>query len=112
MNKPKLIELLQAEIAKDHPQEQKIFLRLIEQVWQIDWTVAAYDILSHYLTFDIPYFYRFMQMDIGDEDVEMQLLKDWVDARVSLKAEAKKGLVELVDTVNQLRIQARQEPVA
>ncbi|MEL7409129.1 MAG: hypothetical protein AAFN00_19645, partial [Cyanobacteria bacterium J06558_2] len=83
-----------------------IFVRLLKQVWQIDWTVAAYDVLGHFFSFDIPYFYRFMQMDEGEEE-EKQLLIDWVNSRYALKAEDKQDLLIAIDKVNQLRMQAR-----
>lgn len=62
MDKTKLIAALDAAIAKKSGDAvAKIILGLTKQVWQIDWTVAPFDIISHYLEFDIPYFYRFFE---------------------------------------------------
>ncbi|MEM7761474.1 MAG: hypothetical protein AAF298_25600 [Cyanobacteria bacterium P01_A01_bin.40] len=87
---------------------EKIVAQLTKQVWQIDWTVAPFDVVGHYLEFDIPYFYRFMQMDAGDEEEEMQIIRDWVDSRGALDKETKAGLVSLVEELNQLRVSVRQ----
>ena len=86
----------------------KIIVQLTKQVWQIDWTVAPFDIVAHYLAFDIPYFYRFMQMDEGDEAEEKQIILDWVEARFSLAKESKAKLPDLVNELNQLRVSVRK----
>ncbi|NEO52009.1 MAG: hypothetical protein F6K54_02220 [Okeania sp. SIO3B5] len=108
MNKESLLQALNAAIAKykDEPTARVVF-GLAKQVWQIDWTVAPFDILNHYLEFDISYFYRFMSMDIGDEAEEQQLLKDWIDTRHALDKEGKRRLPQLADELNQLRVAAR-----
>lgn len=111
MNKGKLDAALQAAIAKHAVPEQKIFLQLLRQVWQIDWTVAPYDVWGHYITYDVPYFLRFMQMDVGDEAEEKQLIIDWISSRYEMK---KKGsgwqseVVALMDEANQIRVEARK----
>ena len=87
---------------------EKIVVQLTKQVWEIDWTVAVFDIVSHYLTFDIPYFYRFMQMDTGDEAEEKQLLHDWIDSRYAVTKEVKAALPALVEELNQLRVSVRK----
>lgn len=107
MNKQALMDGLNGLIAQDRPVAVKLFFRLTKQVWQIDWTVAAYDVLGHYLAFDIPYFWRFMALDEGDSPEEEQLIRDWVDARIKLNSEAKKALVPAIDELNQLRMTAR-----
>ena len=107
MNKEALMAALDELIAKKEGVE-KIIAQLTKQVWQIDWTVAVFDILSHYLEFDIPYFYRFMSMDIGDEAEEKQLLHDWIDSRDAVTKEIKAALPALVDELNQVRVIARQ----
>lgn len=108
MNKQTLVDRLTAMVVEDRPTEAKIFLRLLKQVWEIDWTVAAYDVMSHFLTFDIPYFYRFMCLDEGDNAEEAQLIKDWVDARLVLKSNAKSALKDLIEEVNQVRNEVRK----
>lgn len=107
MNKDALIKELDALIASKEGAEKTV-VQLTKQVWQIDWTVAPFDIVGHYLEFDIPYFYRFMQMDFGDEAEERQILMDWVGGRGSLDKGVKGGLVALVYELNQLRVTARQ----
>jgi hypothetical protein len=108
MNKENLISAVDAAITKyaDDP-VARVICGLTRQVWQIDWTVAPFDIISHYLEFDMPYFYRFMAMDLGDEDEEQALLIDWVKSRNALNKEAKAKLPALVDELNQLRVTAR-----
>lgn len=108
MNTEALIAELDTLIAQDRPVLVKVFLRLLKQVWQIDWTVAAYDVMSHYLEFDIPYFYRFMALDEGDEAEENQLIKDWVAARLQVKNTDKPALINVISEVNELRVQVRQ----
>lgn len=107
MNKQALIGELDKLVQSTTIPEAQIFVRLVKQVWQIDWTVAAYDVLGHYLAFDVPYFWRFMQMDLGDEAEEKQLINDWIDARMSLKSENKKALVTVIDQLNQIKMQVR-----
>lgn len=107
MNKEALMAALNDLIAKKEGVE-KIIAQLTKQVWQIDWTVAVFDILSHYLEFDIPYFYRFMSMDIGDEAEEKQLLHDWIDSRDAITKEVKATFPDLVEELNQVRVIARQ----
>lgn len=107
MNKDALISSLDALIASKEGAEKTV-VELTKQVWQIDWTVAPFDVVSHYLAFDIPYFYRFMQMDEGDEEEERQILMDWVGGRGSLDKGIKGKIVDLVDELNQLRVSARQ----
>ena len=67
-----------------------------------------FDIVSHYLEFDIPYFYRFMQMDVGDEAEEKQILMYWVGSRDALNKDSKATLIPLIEDLNQLRLSVRQ----
>lgn len=108
IDKDKLIASLDTAIAKyqDNP-VNRVIVSLTKQVWQIDWTVAPYDIFSHFLEFDIPYFYRFMAMDLGDEEQEQALIMEWVNNRAALNNEAKANLPALVEELNQLRVDAR-----
>ncbi len=107
MNKEVLDSSLVALIAKKEGAE-KIIAQLARQVWQIDWTVAPYEIVSHYLSFDIPYFYRFMQMDVGDEEEEKQILVDWVETRDNLDKEIKKKIPTLIEELNTIKGEARK----
>ncbi|ACK64305.1 hypothetical protein PCC8801_0201 [Rippkaea orientalis PCC 8801] len=109
MDKSALIASIDDAIAKHEGNPvAKVILGLTKQVWQIDWTVAPFDIVSHYLEFDIPYFYRFMAMDLGDETEEQNLIIEWVNTRHALDKDAKAGLPALVDELNQLRVAARK----
>ncbi|MEM7761175.1 MAG: hypothetical protein AAF298_24050 [Cyanobacteria bacterium P01_A01_bin.40] len=107
MNKDALVSELDKLISQKQGSE-KIIAQLVKQVWQIDWTVAVFDIVSHYLAFDIPYFYRFMSMDVGDEAEERQILVDWVNSRDSLNKDSKAILIPLIEDLNQLRLSVRQ----
>ncbi|HEY9705466.1 MAG TPA: hypothetical protein V6C58_23715 [Allocoleopsis sp.] len=108
MDKQKLIEAVDAAIAENAGDPvAKVIMSLTKQVWQIDWTVAPFDIVSHYLDFDIPYFYRFMAMDFGDEAEEQALIIEWVNTRHTLNKEAKANLPAICDQLNQIRIEAR-----
>lgn len=107
MNKDSLISALD-ELAAKKEGAEKTVVQLTKQVWQVDWTVAPFDVVGHYLEFDIPYFYRFMQMDEGDEAEENQILMDWVSGRSSLDKGVKAKLIGLVEELNQVRVSVRQ----
>jgi hypothetical protein len=108
MDKTKLISSLDEAIEK-HKENAvaTVIIKLTKQVWQIDWTVAPYDIISCFLEFDIPYFYRFMAMDDGDEAEEQELLMAWVNSRHGLDRDTKAKLPALVEELNQIRSKAR-----
>ncbi|NEQ07201.1 MAG: hypothetical protein F6K63_34310 [Moorea sp. SIO1G6] len=111
MNKDALSEALIALANQDRPLSEKIFLKLLRQVWQIDWTVAAYDVWGHYIEYDVPYFLRFMKADVGDEAEEKQLLIDWIGSRLELRNQKGSGqdrLIDLIEEVNQLRASTRK----
>lgn len=107
MNKSALISSLDALIAKKDGADKTI-AQLAKQVWQIDWTVSTYEVVDRYLKFDIPYFYHFMKMDIGDEAEERQILQDWVLSRDDLTSETKKSLPGLVEELNTIKGEARK----
>ena len=107
MNTNTLISGLDALIAKKDGAE-KIIAQLAKQVWQIDFTVSTYEIVNHYLVFDIPYFYHFMKMDEGDEAEEKQILVDWVNSRDDLDKEGKKALPALIAEINKIKGEARK----
>ena len=86
----------------------KVIVQLARQVWQIDWTVSTFEIVSRYLAFDVTYFYRFMKMDIGDEEEEKQILIDWITTRDSLDKEEKKKIPALIDELNKIKGTARK----
>ena len=115
MNKQNLIAALEAEVTKSgRSPEETVFIRLLKQVWEIDWTVAPYDVWTHYITWDVPYFRRFMDMDTGDEAEENQLIIDWITSRIALQGREKGGnwkrrVVDLLDEMNQLRAVVRKQ---
>lgn len=115
MNTQKLIEALDnLRTVSDRSPEEQIFLRLLAQVWQIDWTVAPYDVFTHMIEWDIAYFKRFMDMDEGDEAEEEKLLQDWVSARSALRGkntgrEWKQQMINLISEANQTRSTIRRE---
>lgn len=110
MDKGKLDAALQAAIASKDGTD-KIFFQLVRQVWQIDWTVAPYDIWGHYVNYDVPYFLRFMQADKGDEEEEKALIFAWIESRLTLKKQSDgltSRVIELVDELNLVRVEARK----
>ncbi|MBD2484761.1 hypothetical protein [Planktothrix sp. FACHB-1365] len=114
MDTSRLVAVLDEAISQDRSLEEKIFLKLLKQVWQVDWTVAPYDVFIHMIEWDIPYFLRFMAIDEGDEAEEQQLIQDWIESRVQLRKkttgyEWKRQMVALIDEANHLRVAARQE---
>ncbi len=106
MDKQKLDgEMVKLIEATERP-EVIIFLKLLRQVWQIDWTVAPYDVWVRFMEWDIPYFRRFMTLDEGDEDEEMELLQEWIASRSKGSKDQKnwKGqIIELIEQVNNIR---------
>jgi hypothetical protein len=112
MNKDQLSEGLLALANQGRPLSEQIFLQLLRQVWQIDWTVAAYDVWGHYIEYDVPYFLRFMRADVGDEAEERQLLLNWIGSRLELRNQEKgagqDSLIKLIEEVNQLRASTRK----
>ncbi|HLO88371.1 MAG TPA: hypothetical protein VK203_25665 [Nostocaceae cyanobacterium] len=116
MDKEQLRVGIQSAINKgDRTAEETVFLRLLQQVWQIDWTIAPYDVWTHMVEWDVPYFRRFMILDEGDEAEEEQIIRDWTEARLALGGkdkgearDAKKRIVNLIQEVNELRSSIRQ----
>jgi hypothetical protein len=114
MDTSRLVAALDEAIAKERPPEEIIFLKLLKQVWQVDWTVAPYDVWTHMIEWDIPYFLRFMGMDEGDEEEEEQLIRDWIESRTQLRkrttgSDWKRQVITLIEETNHLRVVARQE---
>ena len=107
MNKSALDSALVDLIAKKEGAE-KVIVQLARQVWQIDWTVSGYEIVGRYLSFDIPYFYRFMQLDIGDEAEEKQILMDWINSRDTVTKEVKQKIPTLLDELNTIKTESRK----
>jgi len=114
METSKLVTALDQAIAQNRPLEEKIFLRLLREVWQVDWTVAPYDVWTHMIEWDVPYFLRFMAVDEGDEADEEALIKDWVNSRMELRKKTtgpdwKRRVLTIIEEANRLRVTARRE---
>ncbi|MBE9251027.1 hypothetical protein IQ226_18220 [Dolichospermum sp. LEGE 00240] len=111
MNKQRLSEGVQSLIdSGNRTPEEIVFLRLLKQVWQIDWTIAPYDVWTHMIEWDVPYFRRFMILDEGDEAEEEQIFRDWTEARLGLGSkerssarDTKKRIIDLIQEVNVMR---------
>jgi len=111
MNKQQLIEGIRSLIDRDnHTPEEVVFLKLLMQVWQIDWTIPPYDVWTHMIEWDVPYFRRFMLFDEGDEAEEEQIIRDWTESRLRLgdrdkssMRDSRKRMIDLIEGVNQLR---------
>ena len=107
MNKEKLNHDLQILIDQQPEGQRKIFLQLLRQIWQIDYTVPAYDIWGHMVEYDITYFSHFMAADSGDENEEKQLLLTWIQSRFNGQPRLETDiLIQLIDSVNTIRSEA------
>jgi hypothetical protein len=113
MDTQKLVAAIETEIEKEgRLPEEKIFLRLLKEVWQVDWTVAPYDVWTNILQWNIPYFLRFMGGDQGDEERENQLIQDWISLRTELQnsdSGGKQRVITLINDVNHLRMAVTQD---
>ncbi|MEG4808459.1 hypothetical protein QUA82_12510 [Microcoleus sp. F8-D3] len=115
MDTQKLVAAIEAEIDKEgRLPDEKIFFKLLKEVWQVDWTVAPYDVWTHMIEFDIPYFFRFMAVDEGDEETEQQLIQDWIASRSQLRAsntgsDSRQRAITLIEDANRLRVAASQD---
>jgi hypothetical protein len=117
MNKEQLAAGLESLLdSGNRTAEEEVFLRLLKQVWQIDWSIAPYDVWTHMIEWDIPYFRRFMILDEGEEGEEEQIIRDWTETRLGLGSkekssarDAKKRIVELMQEVNVLRSMVSRE---
>ncbi len=115
MDRQKLVAAIEAEIQKEgRLPDEKIFLKLLKEVWQVDWTVAPYDVWTRMIEWDVPYFLRFMGMDEGDEEAEEQLIQDWIASRAQLRATTtgsdwRQRVATLIDNANHLRLSVRQD---
>jgi len=108
MNKAKLDDGLLTLISEQPTPEAKVFLQLLREVWQIDWTIAPYDIYMHFWDMDITYFRRYQLIDEGDEAQENQLIFDWVALNLQQKDPMDSHeLIKLFDQLNSLRVQAQ-----
>ena len=115
MNKQNLIAALEAEVTRNgRPPEEIVFIRLLKEVWEIDWTVSPYEVWTRMIEWDIPYFRQFMGADVGDEAQESQLIIDWITSRIALQGREqgsnwKRRVCDLIDEMNQLRETVRKQ---
>ncbi|MCH4904288.1 hypothetical protein GSN00_07785 [Cylindrospermopsis raciborskii CHAB3438] len=111
MDKQRLSEGIQSLIdSGNRTPEETVFLRLLKQVWQIDWTIPPYDVWTHMIEWDVPYFRRFMILDEGDEAEEEQIIRDWTEVRMGLGGkekssarETKRRIIDLIQELNVMR---------
>ena len=109
MEKERLTAALESEVNRgDRTLEEQVFIRLLKQVWQIDWTVAPYDVWVNMMNWNVPYFLRFMEIDEGDEREEERLIREWIGVRLALRKKDMGGgwkdrILTLIDDMNQLR---------
>lgn len=114
MNKKKLIDAVEnlSNQASRSPEEQ-FFIRMLKQVWQIDWSVAPSDVWRNLMARNQDYFFGFMELDDGDDKEE-----DWLIASLGKMVEAfiqkstdskwKSKIVDTIDELNQLRFKMQK----
>lgn len=114
MNKKKLTDALETlSMQASRSPEEQFFLRMLRQVWQIDYSVPPSDIWRNLVNQNQEYFITFMELDDGDEKEEKWLL-DNMDEQV--KALIKKSndsawkiyFVSTIDELNQLRLKLQK----
>lgn len=65
----------------DHTPWDRCFLRLLDQVWQVDLDVTPTTAWVHFADGDMAWFRRHMAMDVGDSLEESELLQEWMRLR-------------------------------
>ena len=114
MNKKKLIDALENLSMQTHRSlEEQFFIRMLRQIWQIDWSVAPSTVWRNIMTRNKGYFMSFMELDDGDEKEEKWLL-DAMDENIT--AFIKKSndgawkiqFVQTLDELNQLRLKMQK----
>ena len=113
MDTQQLVAAIETEIEKEgRLPEEKIFLKLLKVVWQVNWTVAPYDVYFHMLEWNVRYFLSFMEVDEKHEYKEEQLIEDWMALKVQLRNKSAESgwreRVTLINDVNNLRMGVRQ----
>lgn len=89
--------------------EEQFFIRMVRQVWQIDYSVSLSDIWLNLTTKNQEYFHVFLNLDDGDEKEENWLLDNLhenVEALIQKSTESswKIKVVDTFDELNQLRL--------
>ncbi|VXD25713.1 conserved hypothetical protein [Planktothrix serta PCC 8927] len=106
MDTSRLVAALDGLISQNRPREEKVFLGLLKQVWRVDWTVAPYDVWTHMIEGDVPYFARVMMFDQGDEGEEEMLKRDMMIMHLNpgTRYDWRPRMMGLINEVNCLRI--------
>lgn len=114
MNKKKLIDAVENLSKEAHrSQEEQFFIRMLKQVWQIDWSVPPSEVWRNLIARNQDYFFGFMELDDGDEREENWLLAS-LDAIVESLIEKnsdsqwKIQIVNTIDELNQLRLKIQK----
>lgn len=114
MNKKKLIDALENLSTQAHrSDEEQFFIRMLRQIWQIDWSVPPSAVWRNLISRNQEYFLGFMELDDGDEKEEKWLL-DSMDENVKAFIQKsndgawKVKLVETMDELNQLRLKMQK----
>lgn len=114
MNKKKLVDALESLSKQPNRSlEEQFFIRMLRQIWQIDWSVSPSDVWLNLMNRNQDYFFDFMKLDEGDEKEE-----NWLIESLDTKVEAliQKGndnqwkikFVETLDELNQLRLKMQK----
>ena len=88
--------------SKTNPHE-KVFLRLLLEVWQVDPGVDIGDVGAAFFSRDVAYFQRYFAGDDGDGDAEVRLFDEWLTGSLQMTTEDKRNVSTLVQEVMQLR---------
>lgn len=103
MDKQALHDGLQQMI--DDPQRpawDRMFLGLVQHVWQIDYTVDPLGLVAAVQDQDADFFLAYMQRDPGDEVAEWKLLRELFASGESPSSDV------LIAEINQLREELRR----
>lgn len=93
--------------------EEQFFIRMLRQIWQIDWSVSPSAVWRNLRSRNKDYFLGFMELDDGDEKEEEWLL-DSMDENIKAFIQKsndgawKVKLVETIDELNQLRLKLQK----
>lgn len=114
MNKKKLIDAVEKLSKEAHrSDEEQFFIRMLKQVWEIDWSVPPSDVWRNLIVRNQEYFLGFMELDDGDEREENWLLAslDTIVESLIQKNDDSKWKTKIIDTIdelNQLRLKTQK----
>ena len=78
MDKQALIDKLNLMLTEDRSEEEQLFIKLVQQVWEIDPYESLYSMCYAADSRNIMYFLRFMEEDEGLEENEMKLIDQMI----------------------------------